>query len=249
MNYGNQNVMDIERIHRYIDGQMEGEELAQFEADMSSDSSLRDELELQRSMINHASEVRSSEDALKALREVHHQNANPDSSPQRSLKMIWIGIAIAAGIALLCYMMYPASLSTPQEIYAAYVSYPTASFGTKGSALEDLLLEAEVAFNQENYEDSYSLFSEYNNQVDPSNGEVEFYKGLSQLALGNHGMAKTIFEELSSSHPLFATDSRWYIGLIELYEGDIDNAKEIFRAFTNGTYAEKAGSILSSLEG
>jgi len=103
--------------------------------------------------------------------------------------------------------------------------------------------EARTAYNDEqNYEKALPLIEEVLLKNNDPNWLVA--KGVSQMELEQFQVASTTFNDLISSHDLYASEGYWYLGLIEYKQDEKAKAKHFWEKIRDDSPYKKKGSQL-----
>ena len=209
-------------IYRYLNGEMSGEELAEFEAKMQGDASMREEVAFSKTLFQHANEIdpRDLETISQGANAYFEERALEAKRPRRR----WV-MGIAAGIALLCvvgYLLWPSSKST-DSIFQEAFSPMENLISSMGAAADGM-----YAYDQGDFSTAAEKLAQVPTQDEMYNG-MQVYLGISLLGSGQAKEAAEVLERhlaSTSGQPLFEKDAQWYLALAWLKMSDVEQAKK-----------------------
>jgi TolA-binding protein len=222
MNILKQKPMDnTARIDRYLTGAMDAAEREAFEADVTADAQLAEDLALQRDMAVFLRR-REHRSALQAqLKDMGRAHFQPEKKEAKTASMsrrriLWVGaMAAAAGLAL--FLLRP--LLFPPSLYDQYAKYPALALAEKSSAGPVDWSAAETAFNSGNYAAAETPLEQYL-AVYPADMQAQLYLGICKMELDKHAEARQIFDRLIQEAESFRDYAQWYSALSYLKAGD-----------------------------
>ena len=264
----NENIYDL--IDRYLNGELKGQELTDFEQQINSISQLKDEIKIHQELLAHFNdeplEVQESDVSLenflgskeanafqnklnKAL--ATHKNQKEEKAPEAKVrKMNWKPLALAASILLIVGFFYINNMSStanPQDLFAEYSKPEKLSVITKGST-EDIIVSIENDFNTGGYAKANSQLSTLMDTLStlhPNWFDLKLAEGISNLELNENEAAKTIFDELRKTDYLNAPKADWQYILTLLKLGETGNAKTAINNYLNSDKNYKAKELKS----
>ncbi len=176
----------------------------------------------------------------------------PIASKKPQKKHILRYSALSAAAALAFFMLIRTLLpaSDADKLYNSYYEpFKIISSVTRDASVgKDNLSIAIEEYNQGEYEKAAAGFMIARSK-DPQNVATGFYLGLTQMALGNYGLAENILKDISDSNAEYSKEAGWYLALSYLKTGNTEKAKEYFKLFsgTGGFYSERAEKLLRRL--
>lgn len=209
------------RIDRYLTGAMDPAERQAFEAEMTADAQLAEDVTLQRDM-GAFLRRREHRSALQAqLKDIGRAHFQPEKKETKTVSMsrrriLWIGaMAAAAGLAL--FLLRP--LLFPPDLYDRYAEFPALALAQKSSAGPADWSAAETAFNSGNYAAAEAPLEQYLAAF-PADMQAQLYLGICKMELDKHAEARQIFGALAQSGESFKDYAQWYLALSYLKSGD-----------------------------
>jgi tetratricopeptide (TPR) repeat protein len=249
----------IEGIDQYLNGELAGGGLAEFEAELSNNPGLAAELELYAEIDRAIMEtgVMGLREKLGAigretkLEEKQKRSIIARTKPSRlAIATIAASLVLALGIAGLMGR-HKAPASGP-ELYGRYYSpYQATGIFRSGDALVDSkLAKALGKFDAGQYQAAIELFGEVL-QVDKNNPVGNFYSGMAFQQTGQPSRALGAYTNVVRDRDnLFIEQAQWYIGLCYLQAENREKAYQQFKkiAKSDSFYQEKASAILRKIE-
>jgi hypothetical protein len=247
----------IEDIESYISSELSETELASFEAELTSNQSLKEEIELVKNI-----DLALNENDVMQLRSKLQGIAGQIASEKRTERSFTgkfkfqsavVVSSIAASLILLLGITGLLSRHSSQgELYQKfYNKYETAGIVRSASATADITLNSAMQkFENKDYEAALNLFSEVISN-DPDNMAGHFYAGVSLQETGKYQNAINQYQAvIIDKDNLFIEQAQWYTGLCYLQTNENKKAYKQFRniADNNGFYQLKAQAILNKME-
>jgi negative regulator of sigma E activity len=240
--------LDYEKISRYIDGEMTGDELAAFEQLIRQDNDLKREVE----------QYKEVNDTLKT-------NLHPDKDEldfrhtlegfqqeyfKRGTKVIhinkyrkWIAAVAAAAIIVMMLTWWP----WKDDLYQEFASTKMAGVAMRGTKSDSLLQKATENFNRKEYAEAVPLL-EALNQLEPENTYTRFYYAIALLESNKIERSREELNKLYEGTSLFRYDAAFYIALGYLREKNEATCKKwLLKIPPDADIYSKAQSLLKRL--
>ena len=246
-----------DQIAHYLSGNLSEEERTSFEAKISADPKLAQEVAVHRDLKHVLADAEASS-MHKLVNEVDAEFFSEKTQAKRpQLKFGAIQYVMAAMVAILLLIggywifIYQAGSVTSEELYAMnYEVYPIPS-SLRSDAADTLGVvekRAIQAFNNKKYESAADDFEELI-KLEPTNTALQFYLGLCRYEQMEFDSGIVIFDSLISSRNPFQRQSKWYLALGYLAQGDPDRAKSLLEELSSskGKYRSEAEQILKSI--
>lgn len=260
----------IEKIERYLEGQMTAEEHAAFEGEINQDGNLREEVNTFKDIIGGI-RLNGEKDFM---RMVHHwekeiiasemvkenstQSTNQDAktiplSTSKKSGLRWIiRIALAACVVLLVGIGYKQLFNTinPEQAYQeAFFPYDPSLISRDAEKTD--LSRAMAYYNSQDYAKAYPLLKQ-EIEKRPNETILKLYAGISAMQSNNNAAANQLLEEVHhSGNPNFEAPAGWYIALLKLKTGEVHQSKHLLSDIRNQTghpYRENAKKLLRKLK-
>lgn len=246
----------IEELENYLHNELSTEEMASFEAELSSNKKLQEEIEFIRDIDAALSEsdvmhLRSKLQGLSGAIAGDHQ-AQRSIAGRFGFKKIAMATVAASLILLLGLTGLLTRESSTSDIYHDFYTRYESS-GTSRSAgisVNKAMAEALQKYEVQDYESALELFGQVLAQ-DPSNMASHFYSGVSLQETGKYSRA---IEEYATvivdKDNLFTEQAEWYTGLCYLQTHEEKKAIRQFRkiAQRGGFYQRKAQDLLKKIK-
>ena len=241
-----------DELDRYLSDEMNAQEKQAFEQQLGSDTSLADDLALQRDTIAGI-RLDGSQDLKKQLQAIEAGLKKTTATKEGGTRRLMSWIAIAASIlavVLVGYLFIPTA-TDPESLYVAYYQpYPNLINPAQRSVEvdEETVLEQAVrAYENQDYERALGLFEQGGGL---SNAGFTFYYAASYLGIDKPQSAIPLFEQvIQDESNLFYGPSLWYSALAHL---KMDNKKAAVPlleklATLDGDYSTEAQELLDDI--
>lgn len=241
------NTHNIEEIEAYLRDQMDAKARADFEAQMASDATLRQEVEAYRKIFLGFGTLREKsfeKDVQKWAKSktVKHSNSMKQKKHQqaktRNLNPMWQRIAVAASIVVIAFAAWlyfqGSGISNEQLAKNAYVaplsSNTMGAQDDKGQTLVNQFDTGHKLFQEGKYDEATATLKDFINAVQNN---------------------KETFDPLSKQ--FYLESAQWTVLLCDFATGKMDDVKmkkilALMAKKTNSDFAPKAKEMLESLE-
>lgn len=238
-----------ELIERYLQGDLQGDELVRFEQAMQEDAALVAEVELQQSVQQLLAEegVQSLDQQLTDLRKDYGAET-PKLLPFRK---IWFAAAavLVLAIAYIGFFMQADPLSGEEAFTSYFEPYPADNaVRSEGDSLKQSQIALGLeAYERADYEEAMRLLQ----PLLKESVRARFYYGVSQLAIGETEKATAILAEMGNENSIYEDPAAWYsaLGLLKLGERErAVNLLERIVEVARGKYRNQAIELLKKLK-
>lgn len=250
-----QSSASIEELESYINSELSNEELASFEAELTSNQRLMDEIGLIKNI-----DLALSETDVMQLRN-NLQNIASEIAANRQTERSFAGkfkakrivlSTVAASLILLLGITGILSRQSQDDIYQKFYTKYEATGIVRSANLtaNKTLSEALQKFENQDYNAALNLFTEVIAR-DQNNMVGHFYTGVSLQETGKYQNAIKEYETvIIDKDNLFTEQAEWYIGLCYLQTNENKKAYKQFKkiAKNEGFYQQKAQSILNKIK-
>ena len=245
---------NFEMIERYIDGELEGKQLLEFEELLSTDPDVKREYELSR-QVNQA----VMEDDIMALRETMEYMYEEDSKVKRiptvftKRKFYYASASAALLIAAggLVQQLENPDLESTTVYNKYYTPYEvTVTYRSGNTETDRLLLNALERYEEQDYEHALVLFEEVL-EGRKNDMAVNLYSGISYMEEEKYQKATKSFNHIiSDKDNLFIEQAKWYLSMCYLKTEKSEKAEEILHEIINeeSYYKEQASKVLKDLK-
>lgn len=251
-----QSSASIEELESYIHSELSNEELASFEAELSSNQKLMDEIDLIKNI-----DLALKETDVMQLRNNLQRIAGEIASNKQTersfagkfkAKRIVLSTVAASLILLLGVTGIMSKQSSQDEIYQKFYNKyeATGIVRSANATTNQTLTQALQRFENKDYKAAIDLFSEVITR-DQNNMVGHFYAGASLQETGKYQNAIKEYETvIIDKDNLFTEQAEWYIGLCYLQTNENKKAYKQFKkiAKNEGFYQLKAQSILNKIK-
>jgi hypothetical protein len=239
-------------IESYIDEELDAAGRKHFEEELSRNSQLSIEYNLDRDLELALADENLIDFRAKCITAQQEYNLNRNKTVKviQFVRKYWyaaasvILILIIAGGAL---FLNPSGYSTERLFKMYYNSGESISVTRSGNSN---MVEALMKYSQKDYKAATVLFGEVlkNN---PTNYAVKYYDGISNIEIKDYDNSIVLFKSIiSDGQNLYVENAQWYLGLAYLAKGDISDAENEFSQIAQNPdhyYNQQAKSILAKL--
>jgi anti-sigma-K factor RskA len=218
---------------QYILEELSSEERIAFEERLTSDSEFKKSFESYKELSSFLENKFKNEDEtvafknnLKQISDAHFSKTETVSEAPKNPKVFrFRQLAIAASVAILLGVFVFNQFKNPT--YNDFANYDSISLTVRG-VQDDLLTEAENAFNTKNYSEVELLFNQILKE-DPLNLEVELYKSIALIETAQFSEADEVLSGLSETNSVFKNKAKWYWALSKLKQEDFESCLTILK--------------------
>ncbi len=242
-------------IDKFLNGELEGEELQWFRGEMEVNPRLSEEVRLQQ----EGSEAIIDEDVM-ALRDQMNRLFDGDrqtlkKKPETVYGSGMVKLAAASLVAVLIAIgsavyFYSGEPETGDLFSMHYETYDGVMNVRSGNAdLDALMVNAMLKYENREFESALALFEKVR-ETDPDNVASMFYGGIAYMETGEFEKALQSLEEvIEHGNNLFVENAEWYKGLCYMRLEKTVEAKEHFIRIRDeeGYYSSQAASVLDEL--
>lgn len=207
---------DYDKISRYVDGEMNAEELQVFEQAMQQDSELKKEVELYievqetlKMKLVPDEEEQALKNSLEQMQKDYFQSRGKIINMKRY--RWWAASAAAVFIAIMLWAPWKTNL------YRQYAAIEMAPVEVRGTTSDSLIQKATENFNVGQYADAIPTFESLL-RLDPGNAYIRFYYAISLLETKNIEKSRKELSLLYEGNSVFRYDAAFYIALSYLKE-------------------------------
>lgn len=240
------------QIERYLADQMTAEEKVAFEALISDNATLRDEVALHKDISAAATEEEVMNFRAVARSVIKAQSSRTitialPSSRRYFMIAASVALLIVAGISINLLLFKARST---EELFSNYFE----PYQDLISGRNDTNTDKEVAlfmslYNQENYLEAIDQL----NTIDLTNKPLlQLYAGICFLGTDQLDDAEKSFAAPALGRSLYAKDARWYAALTLLKEGNAEEAKKALTTISqdnsDGSYQKRAQALIDEME-
>lgn len=236
-----------EDIARYADGLMEAEERQGFEAALTADPELQQQLALHREVeasllqqFTPDEQRQQLQGTLQQLRQEYFgtkataaqpgeqpastSGEQPGSQPAKVIPFKrYLGVAVAVAAMLVVVLMVWNPFAG--NLYEKYAATQMVAQVERGSHIDTVLQKATITFNNEEFTEAAVFLAEVV-QAQPDNSYALFYFGVALMQTNQLPLARVAFEKLFKGESAFKYEAAFYEALTYLKEKDEDTAKD-----------------------
>lgn len=239
-------------IEKYLDGELQGENLKNFESRLQNDKEFAEDCYLQKVIRDALSdrdiiELREKLDKIKEDFKKEKQRIK-----LRKPVFLYSACAIIAILIVSSIFIFNKTY-THDELYEKYYTHYLAGMQTRGEEKDsvDLFVKALKAYDNNQYDEAINLFNQIS---DTSQADVitkEYFTGLSYMELKKYNEAIIHFSIISDEYQnAFHESIIWYLGLCYLKTNQNQLAIVQFSELINkdSIYKKQASELLDNLK-
>lgn len=230
-------------IENYLAGKLTAEEEIAFKNRLTSETELKEKFVTYQDLSKHLKHDIQNKNEREALQKSIQKEADRyfDKTSNRSRKTLFKSwqIGIAASFLLLMGLYFYQDYSNP--VFTDYNQYATVSFQSRG-AQNDLVNQAENAFNSQNYKDAANYFEQLLKEDD--NVEFKLYEAISLVEIDQFKKADQLYLEILKGDSVYRDEALWFGALSKLKQNDDEAALQLLSQIPEGTDRYKSAQKL-----
>jgi tetratricopeptide (TPR) repeat protein len=251
-------MVNFERIEKYLDGELQGFELANFEAELKTNVELSDQLKLHIEVDNA---IKNNDIALlkKQLMDIHSSLFIKKKITKEFIHKLNNGwylmaasIILVALIGTIYLVLLKSSTYSNSDLYNKYYEPYEVVINVRSGNIEsnNMFIQALQKYQSKDYTAALSIFEKII-ETDSTNAACNFYGGISFMETSKYLKASKSFSSvIRQNDNLFIEQAEWYLGLCYLKINKTSSAKAIFTkiADSKSFYQDKANSLIKNLK-
>jgi tetratricopeptide (TPR) repeat protein len=192
-------------VARYLEGDMEMQEMIAFESQLKQSVELRQAMEAYK---NSKSSLKIEKEPVPLITPTKEKTG---SKKPYFKYIVIIGLVLAVGL----FMRAPWKPS----LYERYAISRTMPMPKRGSDAQENIAKGAELFNEGHYEKARKLLqSEY--MLNPQNPSLSYYFAITLVETGKEYEARTIFMNLYKGETVFKYDAAYFVALSFIKEGN-----------------------------
>lgn len=241
---------DYQLIDQYFSKTLEETGQQRFQQKLETDTEFATAFELRKEMESFL-EKRPQRESLKGQLKIMADAFDTEKKEvtakviplaQNRKQWYWVG-GIAAAVALIALVAWP--FLFPSSLYEQYNQHRPLALQERGAATN---IEAETAFNQQNYQLAYQNLNNYLSSQ-PDDVRAQLALGICALELDRFQEAADIFESIQTGTSALAQSATWYRALTYVKQEKIAEAKPYLEQIPEGSFwYTKAQELLEKLD-
>jgi tetratricopeptide (TPR) repeat protein len=237
-------------IARYAEGDMSADERSAFEAALSTNESLRQQLALYRE-VHGSLQQHFSADPQRSQLQGTMQSLRSEFFPvaAQPARVISIKRYLRSAVAVAAILIAVMIIWQPwkPDLFKEFSETSMVAPAERGDGADKLLQQAVEAFNKKEYDNAANLLKLVNQQ-DTANSQVSFYYGVALLNTGKLIEAREIFSQLFAGQSALKFDAAFYQALGYLKEDNKAACKEWLQKIpSDASIYNKAQRLLQEL--
>jgi tetratricopeptide (TPR) repeat protein len=221
---------DYDMINRYLDGEMDAEELKAFELQMMEDTDLINEVELLKD-VNSTLKIKlhPGENEMALRNTIQEINAEFFTNKTEQAKVIPLGrrrwMTAAAAVLTMALLLTVWQPWKKEDLYKQYAAIQMPAVAERGAAADSLLKLAVIKFNNKKFADAIPAF-EAVLKDSAQNSFVQYYYAIALLQNDQVEKSRAQLTDLINGVSVFRHDAKFYMALGYLKEKKIALCKE-----------------------
>jgi predicted Zn-dependent protease len=216
---------DYDMINRYLDGEMNAEELKAFELLMQQDVDLQKEVELTKDVLSTLTIKLQPGENEKALQHsLTEMNTEYFSTKTQQAKIISVNrrrwMTAVAAIFIMALLLTLWQPWKKEDLFQQYAAIQMPGIAERGAATDSLLKQAVENFNNKKFAEAIPAFEKILRDS-AENSFVQYYYAIALLQNDNIKKARVQFSALYNGASIFKNDAAFYMALSYLKENNI----------------------------
>jgi len=213
---------DYDMINRYLDGEMNAEELKAFEAAMQQDAELKNEVELLKDVQSTLKiKLHPGENETALRNSLQEMNADFFTNKTEQAKVIPLSrrrwMTAVAAVFVLALMLTVWQPWKKEDLYQQYAAIQMPAIAERGATTDSLLKKAVENFNNKKFEEAIPAFETFLKDS-AENSFVQYYYAVALLQNGNIEKARIQLTALYNGASIFKNDAAFFMALSYLKE-------------------------------
>ena len=245
------NDYNYDMISRYVDGEMNAEELKAFEEQLQTDAALQEEVDLYKEL-NLALKIKFHPDenepalrnTMEELRADYFTTTRAKVIPMRRFRWAAISSAAVLILAVLITIWSP----WKKDLYNQYAYVQMPGVEERGNSTDSLIRKASQEFNSKDFEQSLPYFESILNN-EPQNSFARYYYAIAMLQSNKTQRSRTELMQLYQGNSIFHDDAAFYMALSYVKEKNKLHCREWLTKIPQGSDVyDKAQELLRKLQ-
>jgi hypothetical protein len=219
---------DHDIITRYLDGEMNAEEMKAFETKMQEDADLQNEVELTRDVqATLKTKLHPGENEVALRSSLNKMNTEFFNNKTAQAKIIPLStrrwMTAVAAVFIMAIVLTVWQPWKKEDLYRQYASIQMPGIAQRGAATDSLLKQAVENFNNKKFAEAIPAFETVlkdsaQHPAGAQNSFVQYYYAIALLQHGDIERSRAQLTELYNGTSLFKYDAAFYMALSYLKE-------------------------------
>ncbi|MEM7549579.1 MAG: tetratricopeptide repeat protein [Bacteroidota bacterium] len=241
-------------IEKYLEGDLEGIELKNFEKKLENIPELKREITLQKEirealLEKDVDEFRTKLQTFKKVGGIEKQKSNPSTLTISLLYKVAASVLLILSSALVVFLIFFNKPSNHELFNEYFIPYDNLVVSRGSSSENPQLNKAMSLYDIGKYRKAIEAFK---NTKQENSVVASFYMGVSYLSIGDTENSINKFSEvIESDNEILAEVAMWYKALAMIKKEDVEAAKKILKQLTTSEnsrfYRDRAESLLNEL--
>lgn len=234
----------MEEVERFLQHDMEPQERTAFEARMKEDAEFKNLVDEMKLLF-----VGIQETSLNKNLAIFHDGLNTEKKPAVKGGTIFklnTRLMVAASLFIIVSVatwLLLTSKNQYEKLYSSYYKPDPGLLTAMGSSDNYAFEKGMVEYKNEEYKKAIQSWEPLLAR-DPGNDTLHYFLGAANQALGNDDIAKKHLDIIvKDSANSFYSDARWYLGILFLKQGEIQQAKTFIEKSNHSRKEELLNAI------
>ncbi|WP_375578384.1 tetratricopeptide repeat protein [Marivirga tractuosa] len=236
---------DYQIFESYLMGDLPEDEVITHEKRLQEDQDYKESFEIYKSLNQHLENKYKNEEKLEQFENSVSDISENYFASRKKTKFAWVKMAVAASIIIAIGLYFLlGEISQPQ--YQEIAQIPTIHL-TERSVDGEIYLQAENAFNQEQYSEAIKLFNQILEE-DNQNQSISLYQAIAYMEIDSTNKAKKLYDNIIQRENAYSEEALWYAALNELKRENYTACEEyLLKISPSASRYEDAKNILENL--
>jgi len=242
---------DYEIIEKYLNNELNSEELHLFKKELESNKEFRTDVnlykEINTSLESKYTNLKKETELKKSLNSAGYKYFEKDLNKIKnetktiSLRSNFLKLMSVAAIFAIGFFL----LKPQADLYIQFAEHSALEIQVKGTNQGNLLKAADF-FNTKKYKESIPLFNTYLKEKNDS--EIKLFLSIAQLETGDLDKSLKGFTEIYNLNNSLKNKATWYLALTHLKKNEKSKAKDYLRKIPEtSSYYTKANKLLKKI--
>ncbi len=238
-------------IEQYLDGELQGDDMRDFETLLKTDKEFAQDYFLQKE-IREAFNNKEIHDLRTQLKKVSAKFEKEKQCIKKRKPVLLYAISTPVSLIIISLIILFNHSYTNNELYEMYYEHYEFGTQTRGTAEKttDIFEKALINYDNKKYSETLELFNQISDTSEFFSSK-EYFTGLTNMELGKFNDAIKNFKNVSSDEQgVFHKNAIWYEGLCYLKTNQTKLAVQQFRKLlkTSSFYQKRASEIIEKIE-
>lgn len=242
-------MIDDSLLDKYLSNQLNTDERAKVEELLSKDEDVKLRLKLlksQKTFLKNQDAITNAKSAIQGVSEEFRQSELNTEVKGKGKMRYLIPLAIAATLLLGLFIRPLITSTDTSSLFNEYYQPAQLSLLTKSDANTELKQKAQLAFNQENYQEAVGYLNALLKE-DSTNEQLLFNLSIAELGANSYETSILRLQSLLT-HPVYGPGAHWYSALANIKLDNMENAISLLNEIpSQSSYYSSAQDLVKKL--